>query len=87
MNDIEILANIFSNAKLHKKYMLIFNGSEAKAYKGGNGEWYLQNEVTGEAIALDECEDFGWAKDIVSFTCRGEGFYLQIVQVLDLNLI
>lgn len=85
MNDIEILANIFSKSVLLKDYMLILNGSEAKAYKGGNGEWYIENEVTGVAIALNNFEEIGWARDIVTFTCKGEGFYLQFVQVLDLN--
>lgn len=85
MSDIEILANIFSKSVLLKNYMLILNGSEARVYKGDNDEWYVESEVTGIAIALNEFEDFGWCKDIVSFTCHGEGFYLQFVQVLDLN--
>ena len=85
MNDIEILANIFSKSVLLKDYMLILNGAEAKAYKGDNGEWYVESEVTGVAIALNDFEDFGWSRDIVTFTCRSEGFDLQLVQVLDLN--
>lgn len=85
MNDIEILANIFSKSVLLRDYMLILNGSEAKAYKSGNDEWYVENEVTGVAIALNEFEEIGWSRDIVTFTCKGEGFYLQLVQVLDLN--
>lgn len=85
MNNIEILANIFSKSALLKDYMLILNGGEAKAYKGDNGEWYVKSEVTGVTIALNDFEDFGWSRDIVTFTCFGEGFYLQLVQVLDLN--
>lgn len=85
MNNIEILANIFSKSILLKNYMLILNGSEAKAYKGSNGEWYVENEVTGVAIALNDFEEIGWGRDIVTFTSKGEGFYLQLVQVLDLN--
>lgn len=85
MNNIEILANIFSKSVLLKNYMLILNGGEAKAYKGGNGEWYVESEVTGVAIALNDFEDIGWSRDIVTFTCKGEGFDLQLVQVLDLN--
>lgn len=85
MNDIEILKNIFSYAELHKNYMLIFDSSEAKIYKGSKGEWYLQNEVTGDAIALDKCEDFSWANDIVFFYYRGEEFYLQLVKVVYFN--
>ena len=85
MNNIEILANIFSKSVLLKNYMLLLNGGEAKAYKGGNGEWYVESEVTGVAIALNDFEEIGWAGDIVSFSYRGEGFYLQLVQVLDLN--
>lgn len=85
MNNIEILANIFSKSVLLKNYMLLLNGGEAKAYKGGNGEWYVESEVTGVAIALNDFEEIGWARDIVSFSYRGEGFYLQLVQVLDLN--
>ena len=85
MNDIEILRNIFSYAELHKDYMLIFDSSEAKIYKGSKGEWYLQNEVTGYAIALDECEYFSWAKNIVFFTYRGKEYTLQLVKVVDLR--
>ena len=85
MNDIDILANIFSKSVLLKDYMLILNGGEAKAYKGDGGEWYVESEVTGVAIALNDFEDFGWSKDIVTFTCNGKGFDLQLVQVLDLN--
>lgn len=85
MNNIEILANIFSKSVLLKDYMLILNGSEARAYQGGIGEWYVESEVTGVAIALSDFEDFGWSRDIVTFTCSGEEFYLQLVQVLDLN--
>lgn len=85
MNNIEILANIFSKTVLLKGYMLLLNGGEAKAYKGDNGEWYVESEVTGVAIALNDFEEIGWGRDIVTFTCKGEGFYLQLVQVLDLN--
>jgi hypothetical protein len=85
MNNIEILANIFSKTVLLKNYMLILNGGEAKAYTGGNGEWYVESEVTGVALALNDFEDIGWSRDIVTFTCKGEGFDLQLVQVLDLN--
>lgn len=85
MNDIEILADIFSKSVLLKDYMLILNGVEAKAYKGDNGEWYVECEDTGVTIALNNFEDFGWSRDIVTFTYYGEGFYLQLVQVLDLN--
>lgn len=85
MNDIEILANIFSKSVLLKNYMLILNGEEAKAYRGGNGEWYVESERLGVAIALNDLEDFGWSKDIVTFTYKGEGFDLQLVQVLDFN--
>lgn len=85
MNDIEILANIFSKSVLLKGYMLLLNGGEAKAYQDDFGQWYVESEVTGVAIRLNTIEDIGWARDIVSFTYRGEGFYLQLVQVLDLN--
>lgn len=85
MNNIEILANIFSKSVLLKNYMLILNGGEAKAYQSGNGEWYVESEVTGVALALNDFEDFGWSRDIVTFTCHGEGFDLQLVQVLNLN--
>jgi hypothetical protein len=85
MNNIEILANIFSKTVLLKNYMLILNGGEARAYKGGAGEWYVESEVTGVALALNDFEDFGWSRGIVTFTCHGEGFDLQLVQVLDLN--
>lgn len=86
MNDIEILANIFSKSVLLKDYMLILNGGEARAYKGDNGEWYVESEVTSVALALNDFEDFGWSRDIVTFTCHGRGvFSLQLVQVLDLN--
>ena len=84
MNNIEILSNIFSKSVLLNDYMLILNGSEAKAYQS-DGEWYVESEVTGVAIALNDFEDFGWSRDIVTFTCHGEGFDLQLVQVLDLN--
>lgn len=85
MNNIEILTNIFSKSVLLTDYILLLNGSEAKAYKGGNGEWYVESEVTGVAIALSNFEDFGWSRDIVTFTCNGEVFDLQLVQVLDFN--
>lgn len=85
MNDIEILANIFSKSVLLKGYMLLLNGGEAKAYQDDFGQWYVESEVTGVAIRLNAIEDIGWGRDIVSFTYRGEGFYLQLVQVLDLN--
>lgn len=86
MNNIEILANIFSKSVLLKDYMLILDGCEAKAYKGDNGEWYVESEVTSVALALNDFEDFEWSRDIVTFTCRGRGvFSLQLVQVLDLN--
>lgn len=85
MNSIEILTNIFSKSVLLTDYILLLNGSEAKAYKGSNGEWYVENEVTGVAIALSNFEDFGWSRDIVTFTCNGEVFDLQLVQVLDFN--
>lgn len=85
MNDIEILTDILSKVALHANYMLILNDCEAKAYKGGRGEWYIQNEVTGDAIALDKCEDFSWANDIVFFYYRGEEFYLQLVKVVYFN--
>ena len=85
MKDIKILTNIFSKSVLLKDYMLILNGGEARAYQGGNGEWYVESEVTGVAIALSDFEDFGWSKNIVTFTCHGEGFDLQLVQTLDLN--
>jgi hypothetical protein len=85
MNNIEILANIFSKSVLLKDYMLILNGGEARAYKGGAGEWYMESEVTGVALALNDFEDFDWSRDIVTFTYHGEGFNLQLVQVLDLN--
>lgn len=85
MNNIEILANIFSKSVLLKDYMLILNGGEAKAYKGDSGEWYVESEVTGLSLALNEFENFGWSRGIVTFTCRGEGFDLQLVQILDLN--
>lgn len=85
MNNIEILANIFSKSALLKDYMLILNGGEARAYKGDAGEWYVENEVTGTTIALNDFEGFGWSRDIVTFTCNGKGFDLQLVQVLDLN--
>lgn len=85
MNDIEILANIFSKSVLLKDYMLLLNGGEAKAYQGSRGEWYVESEVTGLAIALNDFEDIGWSRDLVSFTCKDEGFDLQLVQVLDLN--
>lgn len=85
MNDIEILANIFSKSVLLKDYILILDGSEARAYKGDNGEWYVESEA-GAAIALNDFEDFDWSRNIVTFTCRGRGvFDLQLVQVLDLN--
>lgn len=85
MNNIEILANIFSKTVLLKDYTLILNGGEARAYKGGAGEWYVESEVTGVALALNDFKDFGWSRDIVTFTCKGEGFDLQLVHVLDLN--
>lgn len=85
MNDIEILANIFSKSVLLKNCMLILNGGEAKACQGGNGEWYVESEVTGVAIALNNFEDIGWSRNIVTFTCNGEGFDLQLVHVLDWN--
>lgn len=84
MNDIEILANIFSKSALLKDYMLLLNGSEAKAYQA-SGKWYVQSEVTGLAIGLDDFEDIGWSRDTVTFTCKDKGFYLQLVQVLNLN--
>ena len=85
MNDIEILANIFSKSTLLKDYSLILNGAEAKASKGENGEWYVESEITDIAIALNDFEDFGWSSGVVTFTCKGVGFDLQLVQVLDLN--
>lgn len=85
MNDIEILANIFSKSVLLKGYMLLLNGGEAKAYQDDFGQWYVESEVTGVTVRLNAFEDIGWIRDIVSFTYRGEGFYLQLVQVLDLN--
>lgn len=85
MNDIEILANIFSKTVLLKNYMLLLNGGEAKAYQDNLGQWYVESEVTGVGAVLNDFEDIGWSRDIVSFTYRGEGFYLQLVQVLDLN--
>lgn len=85
MNDIEILANIFSKSVLLKDYLLILNGAEAKASKGENGEWYVESEITDIAIALNDFEDFGWSRGVMTFTCKGEGFDLQLVQVLDLN--
>ena len=84
MNNIEILANIFSKSVLLKDYMLILNGGEARAYCN-DGKWYVESEVTGVAIALNDFEDIGWSRNIVAFTCHGEGFDLQLVQVLDLN--
>ena len=66
--------------------MLILNGSEARAYKGDDGEWYVESEMTGVDLALNDFEDFSWSRDIVTFTCRSRGvFDLQLVQVLDLN--
>lgn len=85
MNNIEILANILSCSVLLKDYMLILNGGRAFAYKGVNGEWYVESDVTGVAIALKDFEDFSWSRNIVTFTCRGEVFDLQFVQVLDLD--
>lgn len=85
MNNIEILANIFSKSVLLNDYMLILNGSEAKAYQSGDGEWYVESEVTGVVIALNDFEDLAWNRSKVTFTCYGEGFDLQLVQVLDLN--
>lgn len=85
MNNIEILSNIFSKSVLLKDYILILNGGEARAYTGSNGEWYVESEVTGIAIALNDFENFGWSRNIVTFTCHGEGFDLQLVQILDLN--
>lgn len=85
MNNIEILSNIFSKSVLLKDYILILNGGEARAYTGSNGEWYVESEVTGVAIALNDFENIGWSRNIVTFTCHDEGFDLQLVQVLDLN--
>ena len=85
MNDIEILANIFSKSVLLKGYMLLLNGGEAKAFQDDFGQWYVEGEGTGVVIRLNAVKDIGWARDIVSFTYRGEEFYLQLVQTLDLN--
>ena len=85
MNNIEKLANIFSISVLLKDYMLILYGGKAKAYRGENGEWYLESEVTIVAIALNDFKDFGWSRNIVTFSCHGDAFDLQLVQVQDLN--
>ena len=87
MNDVEILANIFSKSVILKDFMLILDGCEAKAYKGDNGEWYIETDACGIVISigLNEIKDIGWSKNVVTFTWGGEPYWLQLVQVLDLN--
>ena len=86
MNNIEILANIFSKSVLLKNYMLILNGSEVKAYKD-NGRWYIEEDVDGLAIkiGLNEIKDISWGKNSIKFTWGEDNYKLQIVQSLDLN--
>ena len=87
MTDIEILANIFSKSVLLKDYMLILNGCEAKAYKDDDGEWYIEDDVDGIVIpiSLNDIEDICWGKNVITFTRDGDSYWLQLVQVLDLN--
>ena len=86
MNNIEILANIFSKSVLLKDYILLWEGSEVKPYKD-DGEWYLDIEV-GDLfldIPLSDFSDISFDKNSIKITWGGDTYRLQLVQVLDLN--
>lgn len=86
MNDIEILANIFSKSVLLKDYKLTIDGYNAKAYKD-DGKWYIQMDVDDFLIkiGLNEMKDITWDKNSVEFNWCGDIYKLQMVQILDLN--
>ena len=86
MNNIEILANIFSKVVLLKDYMLLWDGKEAKAYKE-DGEWHLEIDLDGlwGSISLNEIDGISWGKNSIEINWGGDTYKLQLVQVLDLN--
>lgn len=86
MNDIEILANIFSKAVLLKDYMLLWDGCEVKPYKE-DGEWYIEKNAGGIFIhiPLNDIRDISWGKNSIKINWGGDTYKLQLVQTLDLN--
>jgi hypothetical protein len=86
MNDIEILANIFSKSVILKDYMLLWDGREAKAYKE-DGEWHLEVDFDGMwgGIPLSDIRDISWGRNCIKINWGGDTYKLQIVQVLDSN--
>jgi hypothetical protein len=86
MNDIEILANIFSKSVILKDYMLLWDGREAKAYKE-DGEWHLEVDLDGMwgGIPLSDIRDISWGRNCIKINWGGDTYKLQIVQALDLN--
>lgn len=87
MNNIEILANIFSKSVLLKDYMLILDGCEVEAYKDDDDGWYIETDARGLAIEiyLNEMDDISWGKNSIEFTWGGDTYKLQLVQAVDLN--
>ena len=86
MNNIEILANIFSKSILLKNYILLWEGCEVKPYKD-NGEWYIEKNAGGIFlnIPVRYFNDITLDKDGIKFAWGGDAYKLQLVQVLDMN--
>lgn len=86
MNNIEILANIFSKVALLKDYMLLWEGCEVKPYKD-NGEWYIEKNAGGIFINIPVSyfNDISLDKNSIKFNWGGDTYKLQLVQAVDLN--